>query len=242
MRITFLDNSFLLALVHRDHPLHERALAWQRVIRGEFLTTEYVLVQLIDTLADEARRDLALEIAWLLRADPGVGVLPASTTLMEEGLAVLEEQPHDWTLTECISFAAMRHAGIQDVLTTNRHFEQAGFRSLLRIEPPAELDAVDSGLRAALCTAIQQHLVVRFRYHDRLRLIEPYRYGRSVVGHELLRGYQRAGQSRSGEATGWKTFRVSEISDFIVTRERFTAPQASYSGGESAMTEIYCQV
>lgn len=242
MRITFLDSSFLLALIHRDHPLHERALAWQRVIRGEFLTTEYILIQLADTLADEDMRDLALEMIWLLRADPGVGVLPASTVLMEEGLAILNEQRTGWTLTECISFAAMRHAGIQDVLTTSRHFEQAGFRSLLRIEPPAEPDTVPSDIRAALCEAIRRHRLVRFRYHDRLRVVEPYRYGRSVMGHELLRGYQRAGQSRSGEPTGWKTFRVSEIQDLAVTHRPFVIPRPTYSRGESAMTEIYCQV
>ncbi len=243
MRVTFLDSSFLLALVHRDDPLHARAEAWQSVLRGEFLTTEYVLVQIADALAEEGMRDLALEIIWLLRADPGVGVLPASTALMEEGLRMLQEQEQtDWSLTECISFATMRHAGIRDALTANRHFEQAGFRALLRMEPPAAADVIPAQVRERLCEAIRSRQVVRFRYHAGLRTVEPYRYGRSVMGHDLLRAFQRHGQSKSGESVGWKTFRVSEIEQLQLIGEHFESARPSYSRGESGMTEIYCQV
>lgn len=243
MRTTFLDSSFLLALIHPDDPQHERAAAWQRVIRGEFVTTEYHLVQLADALLDESKRRLALEMLWLLRADPGVGVVPASTALMEEGLRLLDEsEGRDWTLTDCMSFAVMRHAGLMDVLTTNHYFEQAGFRSLLRMEPPREPDVVRPEVRAALCEAIASHRVVRFDYHRGQRVVEPYRYGRSVMGHELLRAYQRRGYSASGEPAGWKTFRVAEIESVTLTDERFGAVRPAYSPAESAMSEVFCQI
>ncbi|HOB73186.1 MAG TPA: hypothetical protein PKG54_01545 [Phycisphaerae bacterium] len=243
MRITFLDSSFFLALVHKDDPLHERAEAWQRVLRGEFLTTEYVLQQTADALCEESLRELALEIVWLMRADPGVGVVPASTALLEEGLRLLQEQKGtDWSLTECTSFAAMRYAGLRDALTTSRHFEQAGFRSLLRMRPPDEVKTTSPDIREKLCEAIRHGCVVKFRYHDGLRLVEPYRYGRSVMGHELLRGFQRGGASKSGEAVGWKTFRVSEIDELTLTDQHFGTARSGYSGGESIMSEVYCQV
>jgi predicted nucleic acid-binding protein len=243
MRVTFVDSSFLLALVHKDDPLHERAHAWQRVLRGQFLTTEYVLIQTADALTEESLRRLALEMIWLLRADPAAEVAPVSTIHLEEGLRLLQEpEAADWSLTDCISFAIMRRAGIRDALTTNRHFEQAGFRSLLRMTPPDEADHISGELRAALCEAIRHRQVVQFRYHEGLRVVEPYRYGRSVMGHELLRGFQRRGHSQSGESAGWKTFRVSEIHELAVAHEPFGAPRAGYSGGESSMSEIYCQV
>jgi predicted nucleic acid-binding protein len=34
-------------------------------------------------------------------------------------------------MTDCISFAVMRQEGLTEALTTDRHFEQAGFRVVL---------------------------------------------------------------------------------------------------------------
>jgi predicted nucleic acid-binding protein len=33
-----------------------------------------------------------------------------------------------WSLTDCISFVIMRERGITEALTSDHHFEQAGFR------------------------------------------------------------------------------------------------------------------
>ena len=41
-----------------------------------------------------------------------------------------------WSLTDCISFEVMRSAQATDALTYDQHFEQAGFRALLRGNPP----------------------------------------------------------------------------------------------------------
>ncbi len=38
----------------------------------------------------------------------------------------------DWSLTDCISFVVMEEHGITDALTGDHHFEQAGFRALLK--------------------------------------------------------------------------------------------------------------
>lgn len=37
-----------------------------------------------------------------------------------------------WSLTDCISFVVMRDGGLQDALTGDHHFEQAGFKALLK--------------------------------------------------------------------------------------------------------------
>lgn len=37
----------------------------------------------------------------------------------------------DWSLTDCTSFVVMQDAGINEALTGDRHFEQAGFKTLL---------------------------------------------------------------------------------------------------------------
>ena len=38
----------------------------------------------------------------------------------------------EWSLTYCISFVAMNERDITDALTSDHHFEQAGFRILLK--------------------------------------------------------------------------------------------------------------
>jgi predicted nucleic acid-binding protein len=41
---------------------------------------------------------------------------------------------HDkaWSLTDCTSFVVMRQHRLTEALTTDHHFEQAGFKMLLR--------------------------------------------------------------------------------------------------------------
>ena len=37
-----------------------------------------------------------------------------------------------WSLTDCTSFVVMNEQGIQNALSSDRHFQQAGFVALLR--------------------------------------------------------------------------------------------------------------
>ena len=37
----------------------------------------------------------------------------------------------EWGITDCISFVVMQDLGLVEALTTDEHFKQAGFRSLL---------------------------------------------------------------------------------------------------------------
>jgi hypothetical protein len=49
------------------------------------------------------------------------------------GIELYTSRPDkDWSLTDCISFVVMQDRGITDALTGDHHFEQAGFRALLK--------------------------------------------------------------------------------------------------------------
>ncbi|MFM5887405.1 MAG: type II toxin-antitoxin system VapC family toxin, partial [Dolichospermum sp.] len=43
-----------------------------------------------------------------------------------------QREDKEWGLVDCISFIVMQDRGISDALTTDIHFQQAGFRALLR--------------------------------------------------------------------------------------------------------------
>ena len=50
--------------------------------------------------------------------------------LLLQGMASRPDK--DWSLIDCISFVVMEEEGIQEALTADQHFEQAGFTALLR--------------------------------------------------------------------------------------------------------------
>jgi len=94
----------------------------------------------------------------------------------------------------------------------------------------------------AICDAIRLKHVVRLVYHGGAREVEPYIYGRSATGDELLRAYQLQGVSRSGATAGWKMFRVADISSVSVTFEPFTAPRAGYDPVDTVIAFVNCRV
>jgi hypothetical protein len=53
--------------------------------------------------------------------------------LFEAGLRLYSDRPDkDWSLTDCTSFVVMKRLRITEALTADRHFEQAGFKVLLK--------------------------------------------------------------------------------------------------------------
>jgi hypothetical protein len=64
-------------------------------------------------------------------------VVPQSRRLFEQGLDLYRSRADkEWSLTDCIFFVVMTEHGLTDALSSDHHFEQAGFRALLRLSPP----------------------------------------------------------------------------------------------------------
>ncbi len=60
--------------------------------------------------------------------------MPPDEDLFEVGIDLYAHRPDKgWSLTDCISFVTMERMGIEEALTVDRHFEQAGFRPLLTL-------------------------------------------------------------------------------------------------------------
>jgi hypothetical protein len=67
-----------------------------------------------------------------LYADPKVEVVAISSNLVARGLALFSRHADkEWGLTDCISFVVMRERGLRAALTSDEHFKQAGFETLL---------------------------------------------------------------------------------------------------------------
>jgi len=68
-----------------------------------------------------------------LEADPTVDIVPLLEPLYARGMQLYRARPDkEWGLTDCVSFLVMQDRGLTEALTTDEHFQQAGFRALLR--------------------------------------------------------------------------------------------------------------
>ncbi|HEV8605671.1 MAG TPA: PIN domain-containing protein [Tepidisphaeraceae bacterium] len=137
MTPVFLDTSFLLALVLSDDEDHERAVKWRQAVKSPLLTTEYVLLEVLDALISGPLRDIGLSVIRLLNSDPVVQIIPASTALLEAGINLFAQRmDKEWGITDCISFAVMQANSASQALTADHDFVQAGFAALLLQTPP----------------------------------------------------------------------------------------------------------
>lgn len=133
----FLDTAYLVALARREDALHERAAAWGRILPGPFLTTEYVLCEFMNAMSAPDDRLAAHLLLGQLRTHSRIEISWSTPTLFEAGV-VLHQNREDkyWSLTDCISFYVMEQRAAREALTHDHHFEQAGFRALLREDAP----------------------------------------------------------------------------------------------------------
>src|SRR5688500_16253317 len=98
----------------------------------QLITSEFVLTEIADGLSSIAFRKAAARAIGLFRSDPNVQIVPVSSTLFDRALELFEARgDKSWGLTDCTSFVVMKDGGVTDALTTDQHFEQAGFNSLL---------------------------------------------------------------------------------------------------------------
>ena len=132
MSAVFADTFFYLALLRADNPAHAQALA-SVTLNQPIVTTEFILLELGNACARaEDHADFLAHVAGL-RASPRIRIIPLDSRLFNRGLERIATRPDkDWSLTDCISFVVMEDDGIQEALTADRHFEQAGFTTLLK--------------------------------------------------------------------------------------------------------------
>jgi uncharacterized protein len=131
----FLDTSYAIALSSVNDRLHQAALTLaDRVGTGmvRLLTTRAVLLEIGNALSKQRYRAAAIRLLHALESDPNVEILPLTEQLYTRAMQLFRERPDkDWGLTDCISFIVMRDYHIEEALTADEHFQQAGFIALM---------------------------------------------------------------------------------------------------------------
>jgi len=136
----FLDAAYAIALSVPKDLYHDRAvlLADQlEATRTRLVTTRAVLLEIGNALSKQRYRHAAVELLQSLETDPLVTIVPLSEKLYEDAFTLYSQRPDkEWGLTDCVSFIVMLQCKITEALTTDEHFQQAGFRALLLDSSP----------------------------------------------------------------------------------------------------------
>ena len=132
MKRLFADTYFFLAAINARDADHQAALDHFAREDFHFVTTAWVLCEVAAALAPRATRTGFVKLHEGLQADGAVTIIPSEAALFDRGLALYASRlDKDWSLTDCISFVVMQDQGLQEALTGDHHFAQAGFSMLL---------------------------------------------------------------------------------------------------------------
>jgi predicted nucleic acid-binding protein len=127
----FLDTSGLLCLLDRKERFHVEACAAYETAPFR-LTHNLVLAEFV-ALAHvrHVSRSSALIFISDLIEDQEVETIWVEESLHRRAIDLLgARQDKSYSLCDAVSFILMRERGIHEALTTDRHFEQEGFRRL----------------------------------------------------------------------------------------------------------------
>lgn len=135
MPTVFVDTVAWIALLNRSDALRPRTLEVMATLRQQkahLITTELVLLEVADALSAPRFRSQVVAFMDGLRQSGVTRVIPANQDLLDEGWKLYGQRPDkEWGLTDCTSFVVMEQQQITQAVTSDQHFEQAGFVKLL---------------------------------------------------------------------------------------------------------------
>ncbi len=97
------------------------------------VTTRAVFLDICNALGKKRFRGDALKLLMVMERDPNVKIVPLSEELYVRAFHLFSARPDkEWGLIDCVSFTVMQDRKISAAFTADEHFDQAGFRALLR--------------------------------------------------------------------------------------------------------------
>jgi len=136
LRAVFADANYWVALLNPKEELHPDAKRVSEELGPcRIVTSEFVLLEMLKLLAAPRLRlkGIALRLIEDMRADPNMEVVPASSALFQKACKTYgQREDKKWDAIDCSSLVIMQERDISEALTYDKHFEQMGFRALLR--------------------------------------------------------------------------------------------------------------
>lgn len=134
----FVDTSGWAALLNQRDPQHVQAEELFHSIfnqNRELITTNYILLELLPLMTKRSKDSRQFVITQI---DKIHNISLLETIHIDEqhdaqAWALIRQYADKaWSLADAASFVIMRELGIYEAITTDHHFEQAGFGRLLK--------------------------------------------------------------------------------------------------------------
>jgi predicted nucleic acid-binding protein len=135
----FLDTSGLIALVNAVDAAHGHAHAAFDLVEaegGRVFTSDWVLAEFLSSCARRPPRGAALAAVDAARSSDRTTVIGADRATFDDALTLFRERgDKEWSLVDCTTIVLCGLHGVGRVLTSDRHFAQAGLEPLLPLRP-----------------------------------------------------------------------------------------------------------
>jgi predicted nucleic acid-binding protein len=138
MNEVLADTSGWAAWLVRSEPFHALADTLMRQWHQDgtrILTTNYILAELVALLTSPLRVPRPTQILFYedIKSAPWVEIIHTDLAQDRASWDLLKSRPDKkWSFVDCSSFVVMQQRSIREALTTDHHFEQAGFVRLLK--------------------------------------------------------------------------------------------------------------
>ncbi len=137
MRKVFADTLFWVGMWNpKDEHNASAKRSWERGRKSRLITTDTVLVEVLNAFSSfgsDWRNAVAESVEKLLN-EPNVTVIRQTPDLFNQALQLYKSRlDKSYSLTDCISMVVMKKEQIEDVLSSDRHFEQGGFSLLMKL-------------------------------------------------------------------------------------------------------------
>ena len=131
----FADTSALYAFVNKRDAYHAEA---RRIVerllhaRRRLIASDYVVAEAVNLATARGGYLLARRVLDLIDQTEGLRIEWIGVARFELAKAFFRKHAdHSYSFTDCTSFVVMRELRVSEVLTSDHHFAEAGFRPLL---------------------------------------------------------------------------------------------------------------
>jgi predicted nucleic acid-binding protein len=126
----FIDTSAFLAIENREDSYHESSLAFRDAClksRRVLVTSDYVLDESYTIIRLRAGHDIAVQFGEALRSSQFIRIEHVTPELIEKAWKIFKTYgDHDFSFTDCTSFAIMKDLNIKTAFAFDAHFREFG--------------------------------------------------------------------------------------------------------------------
>ena len=138
MNKLFVDTSGWASLFIPTEKYHSQAasvFSHTQISGDRLITSNYVMAELIALIGSRWRGSRTQLFRYIdsIKQAPYVEICHIHVEIDNEAWRFCKARPDKaWSLVDCSSFILMKQLNIQNALTTDHHFQQAGFIQLLK--------------------------------------------------------------------------------------------------------------